>query len=247
MVFYNITKMKLDVLALGAHPDDVEMCCAGTLLASAAAGKKIGIVDFTRGELGTRGTPAIRAAEAAAASEMLGLSIRENLGLPDGFFRNDREHQLPLIQAIRRYQPDVVLANAIHDRHPDHGRGAELARDACWLAGLRMIETFGDDGQPQPPWRPRNVYHYIQDQYITPAFVVDISAHWPRKWAAILAYKSQFFNPASPEPETYLTSQAFSQFLEARARDLGHLVSAEFGEGFTVPRPVGVREVGELL
>lgn len=239
--------MKIDVLALGAHPDDVEMSCAGTLLAAAAAGKTIGIVDFTRGELGTRGTPATRAAEATAASRVLGLSARENLGLPDGFFRNDREHQLLLIQAIRRYQPAVVLANAIHDRHPDHGRAADLARDACWLAGLRMIETLGDDGLPQAPWRPRNLYHYIQDQYIVPAFVVDISTHWPKKWAAIQAYKSQFFDPASEEPETYLTSQAFSRFLEARGRDVGHLIGAEFGEGFTVQRPVGVREVGDLL
>ncbi len=238
---------KLDVLALGAHPDDVEMSCAGTLLAAAAAGKTIGIVDFTRGELGTRGTPATRAAEAAAASAVLGLSARENLGLPDGFFRNDREHQLPLIQALRRYQPDVVLANAIHDRHPDHGRGAELARDACFLAGLRMIETLGDDGQPQAPWRPRTLYHYIQDRQITPAFVVDITAYWPRKWEAIQAFKSQFFNPESDEPETYLTSQAFGRFMEARAREFGHIIGAEFGEGFTVQRPVGVREVGELL
>lgn len=239
--------MKLDVLALGAHPDDVEMSCAGTLLAAAAAGKKIGIVDFTRGELGTRGTPVVRAREAAAASEVLGLSARENLGLPDGFFRNDREHQLPLIQAVRRYQPDVVLANAIRDRHPDHGRAAELARDACWLAGLRKIETLGDDGQPQAPWRPRVLYHYIQDQYITPAFVVDITAHWPKKWASIQAYKSQFFDPESEEPSTYLTSLEFSKFLEARARDVGHLIGAEFGEGFTAHRPVGVGEIGLLL
>ena len=232
---------------MGAHPDDVEMSCSGTLLAAAAAGKKIGVVDFTRGELGTRGTPAIRAAEAAAAGQLLGLSVRENLGLPDGFFRNDREHQLPLIQALRRYQPDVVLANAIHDRHPDHGRAAELARDACFLAGLRMIETLGDDGLPQAPWRPRNLYHYIQDRQITPAFVVDITAYWPRKWEAIQAFKSQFFNPESDEPETYLTSQAFGRFMEARAREFGHIIGAEFGEGFTVQRPVGVREVGELL
>ena len=239
--------IKLDILALGAHPDDVEMSCAGTLLAATAAGKTIGVVDLTRGELGTRGTPAIRAAEAAAASQILGLSARENLGLPDGFFRNDREHQLPLIAAIRRYQPDVVLANAIHDRHPDHGRGAELARDACFLAGLRMIETLGDDGQPQAPWRPRNVYHYIQDRAIAPAFVVDITAHWAGKWASIQAYGTQFFNPASTEPATYLSNQEFAKFMEARAREFGHMIGVEFGEGFTVARPVGVREVGDLL
>ena len=239
--------MKLDVLALGAHPDDVEMSCAGTLLAAAAAGKTIGVVDFTRGELGTRGTPATRAAEAAAASAILGLSARENLGLPDGFFRNDREHQLPLIAALRRYRPDVVLANAIHDRHPDHGRGAELARDACFLSGLRMIETLGDDGQPQAPWRPRTVYHYIQDRAIAPAFVVDISAHWAGKWASIQAYGTQFFNPASTEPATYLSNQEFAKFMEARAREFGHMIGVEFGEGFTVARPVGVTDVTMLL
>ena len=239
--------IKLDVLALGAHPDDVEMSCAGTLLASMAAGKKVGIVDFTRGELGTRGTPATRAAEAAASCKILGIDVRQNLGLPDGFFRNDREHQLPLIAAIRRYQPDVVLANAIDDRHPDHGRAAQLATDACFLAGLRMIETLGDDGQPQAAWRPKNVYHYIQDRQLTPAFVVDIAAHWVKKWEAIQAYKTQFFDPESQEPQTYLSSQTFARFMEARAREFGHMIGVEFGEGFTVARPVGVREVGDLL
>ena len=239
--------INLDILALGAHPDDVEMSCAGTLAAAVAAGKKVGVVDFTRGELGTRGTPATRAAEAAAASLILGLSARENLGLPDGFFRNEREHQLPLIAAIRRYRPDVVLCNAIHDRHPDHGRGAQLAADACVLAGLRMIETLGDDGLPQAPWRPRNVYHYIQDRAIAPAFVVDISAHWATKWAAIQAYGTQFFNPDLQAPQTYLSSPEFSKFMEARAREYGHMIGVEFGEGFTVPCPVGVKDVTELL
>ena len=204
-------------------------------------------MDFTRGELGTRGTPAIRAAEAAAAGQLLGLSVRENLGLPDGFFRNDREHQLPLIAALRRYQPELVLCNAISDRHPDHGRAAQLATDACFLAGLRMIETFGDDGLPQAPWRPKNVYHYIQDRAITPAFVVDITVHWPRKWESIQAFGTQFFNPDSTEPATYLSNQEFSKFMEARAREFGHMIGVEFGEGFTVQRPVGVREVGDLL
>ncbi|WP_035566349.1 bacillithiol biosynthesis deacetylase BshB1 [Hymenobacter sp. IS2118] len=239
--------MKLDILALGAHPDDVEMSCSGTLAVAAAAGKKIGVVDFTRGELGTRGTAATRAEEAAAASVILGLSARENLGLPDGFFRNEREHQLPLIAAIRRYQPEVVLCNAIRDRHPDHGRGAQLAADACFLAGLRMIETLGDDGQPQVPWRPRNVYHYIQDRAIVPAFVVDISAHWETKWASIQAYKTQFFNPDLDGPSTYLSSQEFSKFMEARAREFGHMIGVEFGEGFTTHRPIGVKDVMELI
>ena len=239
--------MKLDILAFGAHPDDVEMSAAGTLLAAAAAGKKIGIVDFTRGELGTRGTPAIRAQEAEAASRILGLSARENLGLADGFFRNDREHQLPLIAALRRYQPDVVLCNAITDRHPDHGRGAQLASDACFLSGLRMIETLGDDGQPQLPWRPRVVYHYIQDRQLPSDFVVDISAHWAKKWESIQAYHTQFFNPNLNEPQTYLASEEFGKFMEARAREFGHLIGVEFGEGFTRQRPVGVREISDLI
>lgn len=239
--------MKLDILAFGAHPDDVEMSCTGTLLAGMERGKKVGIIDFTRGELGTRGTPATRAAEAAAASKILGIDIRENLGMADGFFRNDREHQLPLIAAIRRYRPEVVLANAVDDRHPDHGRAAQLAVEACFLAGLRMIETLGDDGQPQEAWRPNNVYHYIQDRQLTPAFVVDITPHWAKKWEAIQAFKSQFFNPESDEPQTYLSSQSFGRFMEARAREFGHIIGVEFGEGFTVARPVGVREVGDLL
>jgi bacillithiol biosynthesis deacetylase BshB1 len=241
--------MKLDVLALGAHPDDVEMSCSGTLLAAVAAGKKVGIVDLTRGELGTRGTPETRAAESAAASKILQLSARENLGLPDGFFRNDREHQLPLIAAIRRYQPEVVLCNAINDRHPDHGRAAQLATDACFLSGLRMIETLDEYGQPQAAWRPKNVYHYIQDRLLTADFVVDITPYWAGKWASITAYSTQFYNPnADPTaPQTYLSGQTFSHFMEARAREFGHLIGVEFGEAYTVQRPVGVREIGDLI
>ncbi|AMR29604.1 bacillithiol biosynthesis deacetylase BshB1 [Hymenobacter psoromatis] len=241
--------MKLAVLALGAHPDDVEMSCAGTLLAAVAVGKKVGIVDFTRGELGTRGTPETRAAEAEAASKILQLSARENLGMADGFFQNDRAHQLLLIAALRRYQPDIVLANAITDRHPDHGRAAQLATEACFLSGLRMIETFDEHGRPQEAWRPKHVYHYIQDRQIAADFVVDITPHWPGKWAAINAYGSQFFNPtADPAaPQTYLSSPAFASFMEARAREFGHLVGVEFGEGFTKERTLGVKELGDLI
>ncbi|SET40175.1 bacillithiol biosynthesis deacetylase BshB1 [Hymenobacter actinosclerus] len=241
--------MKIDVLALGAHPDDVEMSCSGTLLAAAAAGKTIGIVDFTRGELGTRGTPQTRAEESERATKILGLHARENLGMADGFFRNDREHQLLLVAALRRYQPDVVLCNAINDRHPDHGRAAQLATEACFLAGLRMIETLGEDGQPQAPWRPRVVYHYIQDRQLPADFVVDITAHWPKKWESIQAYKTQFHTAESPidEPTTYLSTPAFSDFMEARAREFGHLIGAQYGEGFTRERPIGVREVTELI
>jgi bacillithiol biosynthesis deacetylase BshB1 len=241
--------LKLDVLALGAHPDDVEMSCSGTLLAAVAAGKKVGVVDLTRGELGTRGTPETRAVEAAEASKILQLSVRENLGLPDGFFKNDREHQLPLIAAIRRYQPEVVFCNAISDRHPDHGRGSQLATEACFLSGLRMIETLDHDGQPQEPWRPKHVYHYIQDRQIPADFVVDITPYWAGKWASINAYGTQFFNAgvSIAAPQTYLSGQTFSHFMEARAREFGHLIGVEFGEGFTVERPVGVREIGDLI
>lgn len=204
-------------------------------------------MDLTRGELGTRGTPEIRAAEAAAASKVLGLHARENLGLADGFFKNDREHQLPIIAALRRYQPDVVLLNAIHDRHPDHGRGSQLASEACFLSGLRMIETLDEHGQPQAAWRPRVVYHYIQDRQIAADFVVDISPVWDKKWGAIQAYRSQFFDPDSQEPVTYLSTEGFSKFLEARAREFGHLIGVEFGEGFTRERTLGVRDVTALL
>jgi bacillithiol biosynthesis deacetylase BshB1 len=239
--------MKLDILAIAAHPDDAEMSCAGALLMAAAGGKKIGIVDLTRGELGTRGTPETRAAEAAAASKILGLHARENLGLADGFFRNDREHQLPIIAALRRYQPDIVLLNAIHDRHPDHGRGAQLASEACFLSGLKMIETLDEHGQPQTAWRPHLVYHYIQDRQIAPDFVVDISDVWLKKWEAIQAFKSQFFDAESTEPITYLSTPAFSKFMEARAREFGHLIGVEFGEGFTRERTLGVRQLSDLV
>ena len=241
--------MKVDILALGAHPDDVEMSCSGTLLAAVAAGKKVAVVDLTRGELGTRGTPETRAAEAEAASKILRLSARENLELPDGFFQNDRAHQLPLIAAIRRYQPEVVLCNAVSDRHPDHGRAAQLATDACFLSGLRMVETLGADGQPQVAWRPKHVYHYIQDRQLKADFVVDITSHWAGKWASINAYGTQFFNPDADAaaPPTYLSGSVFHRFMEARAREFGHLIGVEFGEGFTVERTLGVKELGDLI
>ena len=225
------------------------MSCSGTLLAAVAVGKKVGVVDFTRGELGTRGTPETRAAEAEAASKILQLSVRENLGLPDGFFKNDREHQLPLIAAIRRYQPEIVLCNATSDRHPDHGRASQLATEACFLSGLRMIETLGYDGQPQAAWRPKHVYHYIQDRQIPADFVVDITSHWAGKWASINAYGTQFFTASADltAPQTYLSGQTFSHFMEARAREFGHLIGVEFGEGFTVERTLGVKELGDLM
>ena len=219
--------MKLDILVMAAHPDDAELSCAGTILKHIAAGKKVGIVDFTRGELGTRGTPEIRLQESADATKILGLHARENLGIRDGFFRNDEETQLKLIEVIRKYQPDIVLANALEDRHPDHGKGAQLAIDACFLSGLRQIKT-GD----LPAWRPAQVYHYIQDRYLEPDFVVDISAHWDQKEAAIRAFKSQFFDPNSAEPASYISSPDFLNFIQARAMEMGHKIGVKYGEGF---------------
>jgi bacillithiol biosynthesis deacetylase BshB1 len=219
--------MKLDILVMAAHPDDAELSCAGTILKHIAAGKKVGIVDFTRGELGTRGTPEIRLQESADATKILGLHARENLGIRDGFFRNDEETQLKLIEVIRKYQPEIVLANALEDRHPDHGKGAQLAIDACFLSGLRQIKT-GD----LPAWRPAQVYHYIQDRYLEPDFVIDISAHWDQKEAAIRAFKSQFFDPTSAEPASYISSPDFLNFIQARGMEMGHKIGVKYGEGF---------------
>ena len=219
--------MKLDILVMAAHPDDAELSCAGTILKHIAAGKKVGIVDFTRGELGTRGTPEIRLQESADATKILGLQARENLGIRDGFFRNDEETQLKLIEVIRKYQPEIVLANALEDRHPDHGKGAQLAIDACFLSGLRQIKT-GD----LPAWRPTQVYHYIQDRYLEPDFVVDISSQWDLKEAAIRAFKSQFFDPNSAEPASYISSPDFLNFIQARAMEMGHKIGVKYGEGF---------------
>ena len=232
---------------MAAHPDDAEMSCAGTIASAIAKGKKVGIVDFTRGELGTRGTPEIRAAEAAAASKILGVAARENLGFRDGFYRNDEEHQLKLITAIRRYKPEIVLANAIEDRHPDHGKGAALAVDACFLSGLRMIETFDTDGTKQDAWRPKALYHYIQDRYIKPDLVMDISDYWDIKEASIRAYKSQFYDPNSAEPESYLTSPEFLDFLKARSQEMGHSIGAKFGEGYTKTKMIGINDFFTLI
>ncbi|MBA4849671.1 bacillithiol biosynthesis deacetylase BshB1 [Emticicia sp. BO119] len=239
--------MKLDILVMAAHPDDAEMSCGGTMAIAVEKGRKVGIVDFTKGELGTRGTPEIRAAEATAACKILNISVRENMGFRDGFFKNDEEHQMKLIRVIRRYQPDIVLANAIEDRHPDHGKGAALALDACFLSGLRMIKTYEDDGILQTTWRPKFLYHYIQDRYIKPDLVVDISKYWDLKEASIRAYKSQFHDPNSTEPESYLTSPEFLDFLKARAQEMGHSIGARFGEGFTKTKMLGVKDLFDLI
>jgi N-acetylglucosamine malate deacetylase 1 len=239
--------MKLDILVMAAHPDDAELGCSGTICSHIAQGKKVGIVDFTHGELGTRGTPEMRLAESGEATKILGIHARENLGFRDGFFVNDEEHLMKLIRVIRRYQPEMVLANAPFDRHPDHIKGCQLAVDACFKAGLRMIETFEDDGTPQTAWRPKNVYHYIQDRHIKPDFVVDISNFWEQKEASIRAFKSQFYDPNSTEPNSYLSSPAFLKFVEARSREMGHAIGVEFGEGFTSYKCLGIKDLGSLI
>ena len=236
---------KLDILALASHPDDTELGCAGTIAVHIAAGKKVGIIDFTRGELGTRGTPELRAQEAEASRQLQQVSVRENLGFADGFFINDREHQVEVAKMIRKYQPEIVLANAIRDRHPDHGRAAALARDACFVAGLRKVETTLG-GEKQTAWRPARLYHYIQANYITPDFVVDISGHWDTKIKAIMSFASQFDLEASDEPQTYLTTPIFLKFIEARAQELGHAIGVAYGEGFTAAQPIGVKNLWDL-
>ena len=239
--------MKLDILAFAAHPDDIELSCAGTLLAHIQLGKKVGIVDLTRGELGTRGTPEIRLQESEAATKVMGIHARENLGMADGFFENNKAQQFKVIAAIRKYQPEIVLMNAISDRHPDHGRASTLVSESCFLAGLKQIETVSETGKKQAAWRPKNVYHYIQDRHHNPDLIVDISAHWEKKVESIKAFQSQFFDPKSAEPNTYISSPEFMKFLEARSREMGHLIGVEFGEGFTKERHVGVKNLFDLL
>lgn len=238
--------MKLDILAFGAHPDDVELGCAATIAKEISLGKKVGIIDLTRGELGTRGSAALRDKEAAKAAEILGVSVRENLGFADGFFKNDKEHQLEIIKMIRKYQPEIVLCNAIDDRHIDHPKGSNLVSNACFLSGLVKITTELDSVQ-QEKWRPKQVYHYIQWKNLEPDFVVDVTGFMDKKVASVLAYSSQFFNPESKEPETPITSKNFTDSIEYRARDLGRLINVDFAEGFTSERYVAVENLSKLI
>jgi N-acetylglucosamine malate deacetylase 1 len=238
--------MKLDILVLAAHPDDAELGCGGTILKHVSLGHKVGIADFTRGELGTRGTPQTREREAADSSRILGLSARENLNLPDGFFQNERTHQLAVIQAVRKYQPEIVLANAIYDRHSDHGRASDLAHDACFLSGLAKIETL-QEGKPQAAWRPKALYHYIQSQLIQPDLIVDISGFWDKKMDAVRAFKTQFYDPGSKEAETYVSNPDFLRMLEARATEFGHAIGVRYGEGYTVGRFIGVNSLFDIF
>lgn len=238
--------MKLDILAFGAHPDDVELGCAGTLAKEISLGKKVGIVDLTQGELGTRGSAELRMVEAANAAEIMGVSARENLKMADGFFVNDKAHQLKIIEMVRKYKPDVVICNAVRDRHIDHGKGSSLVSDACFLSGLRKIETELD-GEPQEAWRPKVVYHYMQWRDDKPDFIVDVTGFLDVKIAAIKAYKSQFYDPNSKEPETPITSKTFFDSLTYRAEDLGRIVGVKHAEGFTTERYVAVDTISDLI
>ncbi len=238
--------MKLDILAIGAHPDDVELGCGATIAKEVSKGKKVGIIDLTRGELGTRGTAQTRDSESAEASGILGVAFRENMDFADGFFVNDKVHQMELIRMIRKYQPEIVLCNAIEDRHIDHAKGSSLVSDACFLSGLMKIETKDDNNNLQQPWRPKHVYHYIQWKNLQPDVVVDVTGFMDIKMNAVMAYKTQFYDPKSNAPETPISSKNFTDSIDYRARDLGRLIGVEHAEGFTVERFVAVDSLFHL-
>ncbi len=238
--------MKLDILAIGAHPDDVELGCGATVAKAVESGKKVGIIDLTRGELGTRGSAEIRDHEAKNAAKILGVTLRENLAFADAFFLNDKAHQIEIIKMIRKYQPDIVLCNAIDDRHIDHSKASKLVSDACFLSGLRKIETQIDN-QTQEVWRPKLVYHYIQWKNIEPDFVVEVNDYIDKKIEAVMAYKSQFYNPNSNEPTSPIATKNFKESISYRARDLGRLINKDYAEGFTVERLAAVENLTDLI
>lgn len=237
--------MKLDLLVFAAHPDDAELGCSGTILKYIAAGKKVGVVDLTRGELGTRGTAETRDAETADSNRILGLHVRENLRMRDGFFINDEKHQLLIIQMIRKYSPEIVFSNAIHDRHPDHGRGGDLVNDAFFLSGLSKIKTVLD-GEEQKAFRPRLLLQYIQDRYIKPDILVDVSDFWEKKMECIHAFKTQFFNHENDDKQTYISSPDFLKVIEARSREFGKAIGAVHAEGFTSRKLLGVDNLFDI-
>ncbi len=238
--------LKLDILAIGAHPDDVELGCGATIAKEISLGKKVGILDLTRGELGTRGSADIRDVEAQEAAKILGVSIRENLAFADGFFMNDKYHQMEIVKILRKYRPEIVLCNAIEDRHIDHSRGSKLVTDACFLSGLRKVETTYDKDH-QEVWRPKQVYHYIQWQNLEPDFVVSVEGFIDRKIEAVKAYSSQFYDPKSREPISPISSKNFIESVSYRAQDLGRLIGVEFAEGFNVERYVAVESLDNLI
>ena len=238
--------MKLDILAISAHPDDIELSCSGTLIAHKSQGYTTGILDLTEGEMSTRGTPETRQKESAEASEIMGLSMRENLGLSDAKFDLSFENQLRVIKVLRKFRPEIILANALYDRHPDHVRAAELIEEAVFKSGLVKIETE-DEKRIQSPWRPKKVYHYIQSVSLEPDFICDITAHMEEKMAAIRVFKSQFFDPKSKEPDTYISNPDFLKLIEARSREWGHRIGVSFGEGFVQRQSLGVKNLFDLV
>lgn len=237
---------KLDILVIAAHPDDAELGCSGTIVHHIAQGKKVGIADLTQGELGTRGSAALRLEEAAAAAKILGVHARENLYLRDGRFQNNEADQLEIIKAVRKYQPEIVLTNAPVDRHPDHGRAANLVSDACFYSGLIRIES-SVNGEVQKAWRPKAIYHFVQSQSLAVDYVVNITAYWETKLASIRAYRSQFHDPNSKEPETYISSENFMRMVEARAIEHGHIIGAKYGEGFIRSKIAGINSFFDLI
>ena len=238
--------MELDILAFGAHPDDIELSCAGTLLTEINIGKTVGIIDLTKGEMGTRGSATIRHTEAQNASKVLGVSIRENLAMEDGFFENNKANQLKIIAIIRKYKPAIILCNAPEDRHPDHGKGANLVADACFLSGLRKIETW-ENNTLQEAWRPKQVLHYVQDRYLTPNIVVDISAVHDQKIEAIKCYTTQFHNPNLDEPETYISTPNFLDGVVYRSKMYGKMIGVAYAEGFISKKMIGVSSLFNLI
>jgi bacillithiol biosynthesis deacetylase BshB1 len=235
--------MTVDILAFAAHPDDVELAASGTLLKHKAQGLGTGVIDLTQGQLGSRGTAELRLKEAEASAEILGLDVRENLGMEDGWFRNDKAHVEAIASMIRKYKPSIILANAVQDRHPDHGRASKLVSEAAFYSGLTQVKTPGIEVEA---WRPKLVLHYIQDRYITPDIVVDISEYMEQKMKSILAFSSQFFDPNNDEPETPISSKEFLEVVRGRARDMGRLIGVEYGEGYTKERGVGVEDLTSL-
>ena len=238
---------KLDFLAFGAHPDDVELGCGATIAKLVSQGKKVGIVDLTRGELGTRGSAEIRTKETNEASKILGITIRENMDFKDGFFRNDEEHQLKIIQVIRKYQPDFIFCNAPDDRHIDHPKGSQLIVEASFLSGLTKIYTDDSSGNAQKQWRPKNIYHYIQWKNLDPDFIFDVSGFHHTKMDAVKCYSSQFYDPKSKEPETPISNKNFLDFVQSRANDFGRLIGVEHGEGFISNRKLGFSSFDDLI
>ena len=238
-------EIKLDILAFGAHPDDVELGCGGTIAKEISNGKSVGIIDLTRGELGTRGSAEIRDSESSIASKVLGVALRENLNFKDGFFLNDKSHQLKVIKCIRKYKPEIVLCNAQDDRHIDHPKGASLVSDSCFLSGLKKVET-NDLNKNQLAWRPKAVYHYIQWKNSNPDFLVDISGYVDLKLDSIKAYKSQFFDPSNNEPETLISKKNFLNDVINRSADLGRLIGVDNAEGFTTNRVIGINNLNDI-